>query len=105
MAWILLFGAGLLEIVWALALKQSHGLTRLWPTLLAGGAALLSLALLSLAVKTLPIGTAYTVWVGVGAVGVTVAGIVAFGESFTPQRMVFVALIAVGIIGLKAIDG
>ncbi|MBE1491219.1 DMT family transporter [Plantactinospora soyae] len=104
MAWLLLIIAGLLEIVWALALKQAEGFTRLWPSLLAGGTALLSFGLLSLALRDLPVGTAYAVWVGVGAVGVTIAGIVALGESLSPQRLLFVALIAVGIIGLKAFE-
>ncbi|MFC6015925.1 DMT family transporter [Plantactinospora solaniradicis] len=104
MPWVLLIVAGLLEIVWALALKHTEGFTRLWPSLLAGSTALLSFVLLSLALKNLPVGTAYAVWVGVGAVGVTIAGIVALDESLSPQRMLFVALIAVGIIGLKAYE-
>ncbi|MFY1692019.1 DMT family transporter [Plantactinospora sp. WMMB782] len=101
MAWLLLIVAGLLEVVWALALKQTEGFTRLWPSLLACSTALLSFVLLSLALRELPVGTAYAVWVGVGAVGVTLAGIVALGESLSPARLVFVALIAVGIVGLK----
>ncbi|MDG4786812.1 multidrug efflux SMR transporter [Micromonospora sp. WMMD1102] len=101
MAWLLLIVAGLLEVVWALALKQTEGFTRLWPSLLACSTALLSFVLLSLALRDLPVGTGYAVWVGVGAVGVTLAGIVALGESLSPARLVFVALIAVGIVGLK----
>ncbi|MEV0153619.1 multidrug efflux SMR transporter [Micromonospora sp. NPDC050686] len=105
MTWLLLVVAGLLEIVWALALKHTDGFTRLWPSLLAGSTALLSFVLLSLALRDLPVGTAYGVWVGIGAVGVTLAGILAFGESATPQRLIFIALVAVGIIGLKASGG
>lgn len=105
MAWIVLLGAGLLEIVWALALKRTDGFTRLWPTVLACGAATASFVLLSLAVKSLPLGTAYAVWVGVGAIGVTIAGIVAFGESLTVARIVFVLLIAIGVVGLRVTGG
>ncbi|MBY8874124.1 quaternary ammonium compound efflux SMR transporter SugE [Micromonospora sp. PLK6-60] len=105
MAWMLLLVAGLLEIVWALALKHTDGFTRLWPSLLAGSTALLSFVLLSLALRSLPVGTAYAVWVGIGAVGVALAGIVAFGESATPQRLVFIALVGIGIIGLKTSGG
>ncbi|GIG91299.1 quaternary ammonium compound efflux SMR transporter SugE [Plantactinospora endophytica] len=104
MAWLILILAGLLEVVWALALKQTHGFTRLGPTVLACSTALLSFVLLSLALRSLPVGTAYAVWVGVGAVGVTLAGIVALGESLSPARLAFVALIAIGIVGLKAVD-
>jgi quaternary ammonium compound-resistance protein SugE len=104
MAWILLIVAGLLEVVWALALAHTQGFTRPWPTLLACSTALLSFVMLAMSLKTLPVGTAYAVWVGVGAVGVTLAGIVAFNESMSPARMAFVALIVVGVIGLKAFE-
>lgn len=104
MSWALLVVAGLLEIVWATALKHTDGFTRLWPTLLACSTALVSFVLLSVALRDLPVGTAYAVWVGIGAVGVASVGIVGFGESLTPARLAFIALIAVGIAGLKAIE-
>ncbi|MEU5725938.1 quaternary ammonium compound efflux SMR transporter SugE [Micromonospora sp. NPDC047738] len=105
MAWIILIAAGLLEVVWATALKHTEGFTRFWPSALAVSTAALSFVLLSWAMKNLPIGTAYAVWVGIGAVGVAVAGIVALGESASPQRFAFLALILLGIIGLKAVEG
>ncbi|WP_437576379.1 quaternary ammonium compound efflux SMR transporter SugE [Sorangium sp. So ce887] len=105
MAWALLIGAGLLEIVWATALKYTDGFTRLWPSVLGVAGAALSFFLLSISLKTLPMGTAYAVWVGVGALGVALAGIVALGESASPLRLVFLAVILAGIIGLKLVDG
>ncbi len=104
MSWVLLLVAGLLEIVWATALKHTNGFTRLWPTALACSTALASFVLLSVALRDLPVGTAYAVWVGIGAVGVATVGIVGFGESPTPARLAFIALIAVGIVGLKAVE-
>jgi quaternary ammonium compound-resistance protein SugE len=105
MSWILLLVAGLLEVVWAIALKHTDGFTRLWPTALACSTALVSFVLLSLAIRDLPVGTAYAVWVGIGTVGVASIGIVSFGESPTPARLVFIVFIAVGIAGLKAVEG
>lgn len=104
MAWVLLVFAGLLEIVWALALKQAQGLTRLWPAVLGITAAVVSFGLLSASLKSLPVGTAYAVWVGIGAVGVAVAGILALGESASPARLLCLALILGGVIGLKALE-
>jgi quaternary ammonium compound-resistance protein SugE len=104
MAWAILVFAGLLEIVWAIALKQADGFTRLWPSLLALAAAAVSFAMLSSALKSLPVGTAYAAWVGIGAVGVAIAGILALGESASPARLGFLALILVGIIGLKMVE-
>ncbi|MEU7588212.1 multidrug efflux SMR transporter [Micromonospora sp. NPDC049230] len=104
MPWILLVVAGLLEIVWATALKHTEGFTRFWPSALALSMATLSFVLLSAAMKQLPIGTAYAVWVGIGAVGVAIAGIVTLGEAMSWQRMGFLALIIAGIIGLKAVE-
>ena len=104
MAWAVLLIAGLLEIVWAIALKQTDGFTRLWPSLLALAAAVVSFAMLSTALKSLPVGTAYAVWVGIGAVGVAIAGILALGESASPARLGFLALILVGIVGLKLVE-
>lgn len=101
MAWILLVAAGLLEIVWALALKQADGLTRFWPSLLGIGTAGLSLALLALSLRSLPVGTAYAVWVGIGTLGVALAGIIALGESVSVFRVICLMLIVAGVAGLK----
>lgn len=100
-AWLILLIAGLFEVGWAIGLKYSDGLTRLGPTLLTGVAMLVSVVLLGLAMKTLPVGTAYSVWVGIGAVGTVILGILLFGESADVARMVSLALIGLGIIGLK----
>lgn len=101
MDWMILLLAGLFEMAWAIGLKYTDGFTRLWPTLGTGAAMVVSLWLLGLAMRTLPVGTAYAVWVGVGAVGTVVLGIVLFGEPTNPGRMVSVALIVAGIVGLK----
>ncbi len=101
MAWTILLLAGLFEMAWAIGLKYTDGFTRLWPTLGTGAAMVVSLWLLGLAMRTLPVGTAYAVWVGVGAVGTVALGIILFGEPTNPGRMVSVALIVAGIIGLK----
>ena len=101
MAWLLLLIAGLLEVGWAIGLKYTEGFTRLWPSLFTGAAMILSLALLGLAMKTLPVGTAYAVWVGVGAVGTAILGIVLFAEPATAGRLVSLGLIVAGIVGLK----
>jgi len=100
-AWILLMIAGLLEIVWSIALKQSSGLTRLWPSIIGIATAGTSLYLLSLALRSLPVGTAYAIWVGTGTLGVAMMGIIAFGEKPSWQKFVFLAFILAGIIGLK----
>ncbi|WP_438006818.1 quaternary ammonium compound efflux SMR transporter SugE [Sorangium sp. So ce321] len=105
MAWALLVGAGLLEIVWAIGLKHTEGFTRLWPSVLSVAAAALSFFMLSTSLKSLPVGTAYAAWVGVGALGVALAGIVALGESASPLRLLFLAVILAGIIGLKLVEG
>ncbi|SDB99816.1 quaternary ammonium compound-resistance protein SugE [Cupriavidus sp. YR651] len=101
MAWTLLIIAGLIEIVMALALKFTDGWTRPGPTALGIGAALASIFLLSSALRHLPVGTAYAVWTGIGAIGVTLAGIVFLGESASPLRLMLIALIFAGIGGLK----
>lgn len=101
MAWVLLFAAGIVEIVFALSLKYNQGFSKLWPsivTMLAGGG---SFYLLTLAIKTLPIGTAYAVWTGMGAVGVAVLGILLFKESTDWVRLLSISFIVVGIVGLK----
>jgi quaternary ammonium compound-resistance protein SugE len=101
MAWIWLTLAGLLEIAWAIGLKLSEGVTRLWPSVFTGVAMLGSVYFLALALRSLPIGTAYAVWTGIGAVGVGILGIMLFGESRDPVRLGSIALIVVGIAGLK----
>ncbi|KKW65373.1 quaternary ammonium compound efflux SMR transporter SugE [Mycolicibacterium elephantis] len=105
MAWPILVVAGLLEIVWAIALKQSEGFARLWPSVIGVVAALLSFILLTVALRHLPAGTGYAVWVGIGAVGVAMAGIVLLGESLSVARVAFLAVIVVGIIGLRLVEG
>lgn len=101
MAWGLLILAGLFEIAWAIGLKYSEGLTRFWPSVGTGLAMLISVWLLGIAMKSLPLGTAYSIWVGVGAVGTVLLGIVLLGESASTARLISVTLIIVGIIGLK----
>lgn len=101
MAWVILFLAGLFETGWAIGLKYTDGFTRLWPTVWTIFAMIVSLWLLGVAVKTLPVGTAYSVWVGVGAVGTVVLGIALLGEPANAARLISVGLIIAGIIGLK----
>ena len=101
MAWLYLFVAGLFEIGWAIGLKYTEGFTRLVPTLLTVVAMALSLTLLGLALKSLPVGTAYAVWTGVGAVGTAVLGIYLFSEPTGALRLISISLIVVGIAGLK----
>lgn len=101
MAWIYLFVAGLFEIGWAVGLKHTDGFTRPLPSLLTGGAMIVSLYLLSLALRELPIGTAYAIWTGVGAVGTAILGIVLLGEPASLARIACIAVIVVGILGLK----
>lgn len=101
MAWAILFLAGLCEIGWAVGLKYTDGYTRFWPSVATIATMVASVALLGLALKSLPLGTAYAVWTGIGAVGVAVLGVVLFGESTDPLRIGSIALIVVGIVGLK----
>jgi len=101
MAWLILVCAGLLEIVWATALKQSEGFTRLWPSVVGVGGAALSFVLLSVALRQLPASTGYVVWVGIGAVGVAITGIVLLGEAATAARVLFLTVIVVGVVGLR----
>ena len=100
-AWMLLFLAGLAEIGWAVGLKYTEGFTRLWPSVGTIAAMIVSLALLGLSLKSLPLGTAYAVWTGVGTIGTALLGIALFGESANATRLGCIALIAVGIVGLK----
>nr|WP_298719254.1 quaternary ammonium compound efflux SMR transporter SugE [uncultured Steroidobacter sp.] len=101
MAWVLLFIAGLFEIGWAIGLKYTDGFTRLWPSIGTILSMAISVALLSWAMRSLPVGTAYAVWTGIGAVGTVLLGIVLFGEAVTVARMLCVLLIVTGILGLK----
>ena len=101
MNWVILLLAGLFEIGWAIGLKYTEGFTRLWPTLGTVASMAVSLALLGVAMKGLPVGTAYAVWVGIGAVGTAILGIVLLGEPANPGRMISLALIVAGIVGLK----
>ncbi len=101
MAWGILVIAGLLEIVWAVGLKYTEGFTRLVPSLVVGAAIVASMVLLSLAMRTLPVGTAYAVWVGIGAAGAAILGIFLFGEPSNPGRLFFLALLVIAIVGLR----
>ena len=100
-AWLLLLFAGLLEISWLVAMKYSNGFTRLWPTVLVFGLGLLSFYLLSLCLKVIPVGTAYVVWTGIGAVGGAIVGIVLFNEPRDVWRVISISLVVAGIVGLK----
>lgn len=103
MAWLFLLVAGLLEVGWAIGLKYTEGFTRLWPSVLTIGAMILSLGFLGLALKTLPVGTAYAVWTGIGAVGTVTLGIILFAEPATAARLACIGLILAGIVGLKVV--
>ena len=101
MSWIILLIAGLLEVVWAVGLKYTHGFSRLTPSIITITAMIVRIVLLSWAMKTLPTGTAYAVWTGIGAVGAAITGMVLLGESTSLARIVSLGLIVAGIIGLK----
>lgn len=105
MAWLFLGVAGLLEIVWSISMKASHGFTKFHYAAITLVAAGLSFWLLGLALRQLPVGTAYAVWTGIGAVGAAVFGILFFGESVTLARIGCIALIVAGILGLKMLGG
>ena len=105
MAWTLLLIAGLLEIVWAIGLKYTRGFTQPWPTLVTLAAMAASVIFLALALREIPVGTGYAVWTGIGAVGAAVLGIVLFGESRDAARLLCIALIVAGIVGLKLTSG
>ncbi|MFF2994910.1 quaternary ammonium compound efflux SMR transporter SugE [Streptomyces sp. NPDC057950] len=105
MAWILLLVAGLLEVGWSIGMKYTDGFTRLVPSLLTGAGVVASMVLLSYAAKSLPIGTAYGVWVGIGAAGAAVLGMVVLGEPATAARIFFVCLLLVAVVGLKVTSG
>lgn len=103
MAWLYLLVAGLFEIAWAIGLKYTDGFTRLWPSVWTVAAMILSLGFLGLALKSLPVGTAYAVWTGIGAVGTATLGIYLFGEPATAARLASIGLIVAGIAGLKLV--
>ena len=98
MSWILLFLAGAFEVVWAFSMKLSNGFTRFWPSLVTLVTMVISFAMLSLAMRALPLGTAYTVWTGIGAVGAFAAGILFLGESVSPLRILAAILIVLGLV-------
>lgn len=101
MAWLYLIVAGLLEVVWATAMKYSVGFTKLWPSVLTIVAMVASFGLLSQAMKEMPLGTAYGIWTGIGAVGAVIVGLLFMGEPATFWRLFFVTLILTGLVGLK----
>lgn len=101
MAWIYLFIAGIFEIGWAIGLKYTDGFNKLWPSVFTIATMILSFYFLSSAVKTIPIGTAYAIWTGIGAVGTAILGIILFNESKEFIRIFFIFLIVIGIVGLK----
>ncbi|MEU2395382.1 multidrug efflux SMR transporter [Streptomyces sp. NPDC007369] len=105
MAWVLLLVAGLLEVGWSIGMKFTDGFTRLWPSVFTGAGIVASMVLLSYAAKTLPIGTAYGVWVGIGAAGAAVLGMAVLGEPVTAARVFFIVLLLVAVVGLKATSG
>ncbi len=104
MVWVLLVVAGLFEIGWAVGLKYTEGFTRLWPTVGTVAAMALSFGMLAQALKVLPVGTAYAIWTGIGAIGTAIVGIVLLGESASPARLACIAMIGLGIIGLKLVS-
>ena len=101
MAWFLLLVAGLMEVGWAIGLKYTEGFTRVWPSAFTLAAMIVSVVLLGVAMKTLPVGTSYAVWVGIGAVGTAILGMILFHEPATAGRLISLGLILAGIIGLK----
>ncbi|MFE1954801.1 DMT family transporter [Streptomyces sp. NPDC059524] len=105
MAWVLIVIAGLLEVAWSIGMKFTEGFTRLWPSVFTGAGIVASMLLISYAAKSLPIGTAYGVWVGIGAAGAAIVGMLALGEPATVSRVFFIVLLLVAIIGLKATSG
>jgi quaternary ammonium compound-resistance protein SugE len=101
MSWIILVIAGMLEVVWAVGLKYANGFSKFWPSVVTVLAIMASIWLLAIAMKSLPVGTAYAIWVGIGAVGTAIAGIILFGESANIGRILSLTLIIAGIVGLK----
>lgn len=102
MAWVALVCAGLFEIIWASAMKQSQGFSRLWPSVVTITAMIVSFGLLAWAMRTLPLGTAYTIWTGIGAVGAFLVGIIFLGEAVSPMRIAAAVLIVSGLVLMQA---
>jgi quaternary ammonium compound-resistance protein SugE len=105
MAWLILFIAGIFEVAWAIGLKYSEGFTKLWPSVFTVVSVFISMGLLAFSLKDLPVGTAYAIWTGIGAVGTAILGIILFGESKELIRIFFILLIVAGIIGLRIFSG
>lgn len=103
MSWLYLFIAGLFECVWAVGLKYSHGFTRFWPSIITLLAMIVSFGFLSLSLKNIPMGTAYAVWTGIGAVGVVLYGIFVFNDSTNIWRLICIGFIVLGVLGLKLV--
>ena len=103
-AWLLLFAAGVLEVVWAIGLKYTNGFSRLTPSVITIAAMIGSVWLLALALKSIPVGTGYAVWTGIGAVGTAILGIILFNEAATAARLACIGLIVAGILGLKIVS-
>ena len=101
MAWIMLIAAGLLEVVWAFSMKQSAGFTRLWPSVVTIVTMILSFVLLAASMRSLPLGTAYTIWTGIGAAGAFIVGIVVLGETLNAARLIAAVLIVSGLVLMK----
>jgi quaternary ammonium compound-resistance protein SugE len=101
MHWLILFIAGLFEIAWAIGLKYTNGFSKLWPSVFTVACMIISMGLLAYSVKHLPVGTAYAIWTGIGAVGTAILGMILFNESRELMRIFFIFLIVVGIVGLK----
>jgi quaternary ammonium compound-resistance protein SugE len=101
MSWLILFVAGLFETAWAIGMKYSQGFTKFWPSVFTLASILISMGLLAFSLKELPVGTAYAVWTGIGAVGTAILGIILFGESKELVRLFFISLIIIGIAGLR----
>lgn len=104
MAWIYLLGAGIFEMVWVVAMKYAEGFTKIVPSVIMIIGMIFSVGLLGLAVKTIPLGTGYAIWTGIGAVGAVTYGMIFFGEPVTALRLTFVAMIIVGLVGLKLVS-
>ena len=104
MSWVILFVAGLFEVGWAIGLKYTNGFSRFWPSVGTAAAMVASVVLLGIAMRDLPVGTAYAVWTGVGAVGTAILGIVLFGDSASAARLACLGMIAAGIVGLKVVS-
>jgi quaternary ammonium compound-resistance protein SugE len=103
MAWVVLAIAGMFEVGWAVGLKYSAGFTRLWPSVGTAVALVMSMVLLGISLKSLPLGTAYAVWTGIGTIGTVILGIALFGESASAARLLCIALIVAGIVGLRVV--